>query len=203
MSVRSSMANLIRRLRQMCEAGPDDYTLDGVTYWTDDELQARLDETRSWLTDVPLAVRPSYENSEYVYKLYEVPRTAGNAIEGGFRVYDSTGVDVDPDTYSWYDRDLSISFAADTTGIAYYADLHAYNLQKAAQGIWLDKAAHMHMAINFSADGHRFDREALYKHCMEMAGVYGYQPGGVSGTSLHSGRLVRTDVVSVSGKGYL
>ncbi len=198
MAARTGMAGLIRRLRQMCEAGASDYTLNGVTYWSDDDLQNKLDEHRVYMTGVKLIERPQYVDGVHVYKRYEIPREIGNAVEAPddatIRVYDSVGATVDSDDYTWNERDLSVEFDADQEGVAYYFDGYIYDLTLAAREIWLAKAAHMHSAINFSADGHRFDREALYKHCIDMAKVFGYREGGASSVSLKASMLVRTDL---------
>jgi len=199
MAARTGMTSLIRRLRQMCETGASDYTLDGATYWTDDDLQGRLDEARRQVLQVALVPRPSYISGDNVYKRYEIPRSVGNAVEGVaggtaiFRVYDSTGVDV-TDTYTFNEHDLTVEFTVDQEGVALYWDGYAYDLQAAAREIWLSKAAHAHMAINFSADGRKFDREALYQHCMEQAKVYGYSSGAGGAAKLQTSRLVRTDL---------
>ena len=200
MAVRSGMKSLIRRLRQMCEAGPSDYSLNGTTYWSDEDLQDKLDEARRQVIDVPLVQRPQYVSGAYVYKRYEIPRSVGNAVEGVasgsmvFRVYDSGGVDVDEADYSFNENDLTLEFSVDTEGTDYYWDGFVYDLQAAAREIWLAKAAHMHQAIDFQADGHRFDREAMYKHCIEMAEFHGMQRGGSNSNMTQVSRLVRTDL---------
>jgi hypothetical protein len=199
MAVRAGMSDLILRLRQSCEAGSADYTLGSTTYWSDQHIQDKLDEHRARLIDVLLVERPQYVSGENVYTRYEFPPSAWKAIENpdaatdNFRVHDSTGADVPSADFTFDARDLSITFDADTEGETYYFDGYAYDLQTAAMEIWLAKAAHIHTAINFSADGHRFDREALYKHCIEMAKAYGYrEPGG--GGQMKASRLVRSDL---------
>lgn len=199
MAARAGMTNLIARLRQMCEAGSADYILAGKTYWSDDDLQARLDEHRRRVIGTALIVRPTYEMGEYVYERYEIPREVGNTVEGVaggadvFRVYDSTGAAVSADDYTFNERDLTVTFDADTEGAAYYWDGYVYDIRAAAKDIWLDKAAHAANAINFSADGHKFDREALYQHCMSQAKVYGYSEANAGG-GMKTSRLIRTDL---------
>lgn len=196
MAIRTGMTTLIARLRQMCEAGVSDYTLNGKTYWLDDDLQARLDEHRRRVIGAVLIARPTYEMGEYVYLNYEIPRGIGSAVEGistAFRVYDSAGNTVSSDDYTLNERDLTITFDADTEGATYYWDGYAYAIRDAARDIWLDKAAHVSGAIDFSADGHRFDREALYQHCMSQAKVYGYSEANAGG-GMKTSRLIRTDL---------
>jgi len=197
MAARAGMASLISRLRQKCEAGEADYTLAGETYWSDDHLQAALDAYRKRFTGVYLTPRPQNINGVMVYQRYEIPREIGNFVEApaqgekNFRLYRSDGIDILLADYTYYDRDLSITFAADQEGAAIYWDGYAYDLVAAARDVWLAKAAHMHQAINFSADGHRFDREAIYQHCIEMAKAFGYREG--SG-AMKVGRMIRSDL---------
>lgn len=205
MAVRDGMKSLIRRLRQMCEAGPTDYSLNEITYWSDEDLQDRLDDTRRQVIGVELTQRPQYVSGAFVYKRYEIPRSVGNAVEGAasgdmvFRVCDSDGVDVDSADYTFNERDLTLEFTADTEGTTYYWDGFIFNMQAAAREVWLAKAAHMHQAINFTADGHRFDREAMYKHCIEMAEFHGLQRGGSGSNAVHASRMVRSDLNPYSG----
>lgn len=197
---RAGMINLIRRLREMCEAGDNDYQLAGVTYWSEDSLQAILDEKRTHFTGVALTPRPSYEAGVNIYLRYETPWGVGNAIEGpdgvggdGFRVYDSLGTTI-ASGFTLNERDLSVVFDADQEGEARYLSGFSYDIRAAAVEVWLRKAAHAWSAINFSADGHRFERADLHKHCLEMARMYGYQ-GGVK-----VGKMVRTDLAGSGGE---
>jgi hypothetical protein len=196
---RLGMATLIRRLRQMTEAGTADYSLAGQTYWSDDDLQAELDEHRTRHIDVALAARPDYVSGEEIYTRYEIPWSGGaSAMEGtaggsdAFKVADSTGATIAAANYSFSERDLAVTFTADQEGSARYWSGYSYDIRAAAREIWLRKAGHYHSAINFSADGHRFDREALYGHCMQMAQVFGHRRG------MQSGRLARTDLAGQS-----
>lgn len=197
MAARAGMTSLISRLRQKCEAGEADYTLTGETYWSDDHLQAALDEHRKLFVGVNLIPRPQNINGIIVYRCYEIPREVGNFVEApaqgetNFRLYRTDGVDIPFAEYALYERDLSITFTADQEGAAIYWDGYSYDLIAAARDVWLVKAAHMHQAINFSADGHRFDREAIYQHCIEMAKAFGYRQG--SGT-MKIGRMIRSDL---------
>ena len=194
---RAGMATLITRLRQMTEASPSDYSLGGHTYWSDDDLQASLDEQRSRHVDVALTARPDYVDSAEIYKRYEIPWGSGiKGVEGtaggsdAFKVSDSTGATIAAANFGFNERDLAITFTVDTEGSARYWSGYAYDLRGAAREIWLTKAGHYHSAINFSADGHRFDRQEIYAHCMQMAEVFGHRRG------MQSGKMVRTDLAA-------
>lgn len=195
---RAGMSDAIRRLRQMTETSENDYTLVDTTYWGDDHLQAKLDEHRVRHVDVALRYEPDYLDSDYVYTRYAIPRSIGNAVEGTaggsaiFRLTDSTGTVIAASNYTFNERDLAVTFSADQEGSARYWSGYAYDLQAAAREIWLAKAAHVWQAINFSADFHKFDREALYKHCIDMAKLFGYEQG------MQAVRMLRTDLLGSS-----
>ena len=46
MTVRDTMAELIADLRALTDAGTSDYTVGGVSYWSDQQLQDALDGRR-------------------------------------------------------------------------------------------------------------------------------------------------------------
>lgn len=192
---RDGMSNLIKRLRQMTETSTGDYTLGSETYWTDDHLQEVLDGHRTRLDHVKITPRPEYTNGAFVYLRYELPKGI-NAVEGvtaddktAFKITDSTGTLIAQANYTLSERDMSVVFADDQAGEARYWSGFAYDMISAAREIWLAKAAHVHAAINFSVDWQKFDREALYKHCLEMAQHFGYSQGS------KMARLVRSDLL--------
>lgn len=196
MTVRAGMESIIQRLRHMGQAGMEDYTVVDMIYWSDDHVQDILDNSRKRVTSASLRAEPQYINGTDEYKRYVLdlnPRaymiegTAGGTAV--FRVADSNGTAVSG--YTWNENDLSVTFTADTDGSAYYLSGYAYDLNKAARELWLMKASHAYTAVNFSADGHRFDREKIYDHCMQMVTFYERQGGGAATVS--SGKMRRTD----------
>ena len=202
--MRNGMANLVQRLRQMTEAGTADYSLAGETYWSDTEMQATLDEFRTRRIDLSLRAEPDYVSGASIYRRYTLPYGAGNAVEGTaggtdvFRVYDSTGATVAGSVYAFNERELSVTFTNDTEGSARYWSGYSYDLIGAARQVWLMKASHVWNAVNFSVDWQRFDREALYRHCMEMATNFGASLAGSgklgSQGSMKATRMLRTDL---------
>ena len=61
------------------------------------------------------------------------------------------------------------------------------DLNGAAADVWRRKQSHYHSAINFSTDGHRIDREQLYKHAIEMAEHFELEGGGDGVLALAAG----------------
>jgi hypothetical protein len=198
---RTGMEQLIRRLRQMTETNESDYSIGDQTYWNDDHLQDVLDEHRERLDMVMLQPRSEQLSGSLVYLRYELPRSI-KAIEGvtadddtAFRVTDSIGAVVEQADYSLSERDLSVVFSEDQEGAARYWSGFAYDLQAAACQIWEIKAAHTWTAVNFSVDWQRFDREAMHKHCVDMAKIYRYSSGSSGGSGgSKTARLVRSDL---------
>ncbi len=197
---RSGMISLIRRLRQMTETTVGEYTIGGDSYWTDDHLQGFLDESRTRREGVGLEMEPEYVSGSYLYTRYRLPRSIRGGVEGTaggttvFRVYDSTGATISTG-WTFADRELAFTFTADQEGSARYWSGYQYDLQAAAREVWLRKAAHLHGAINFTADGHSFNREQLYRHCLEMAKIHGY------GGQFKLATQQRTDLVGSDDSG--
>ena len=196
MTVRVGMENIIRRLRHLGQAGMEEYKIVDEVYWSDQHLQDILDNSRKRVIEHALTVEADYVGGAYEYKRYVLPLDPRSmAVEGTaggtavFRVADSTGATATG--YAWAEADHSATFTADTAGSAYYLSGYAYDLNKAARELWLMKASHAYSAINFSADGHRFDRAQVYEHCMQMVMFYDKQGG--SGVGLSTSKVRRTD----------
>lgn len=200
MTARTGMTTLITRLRQMTEAGTADYAVAGTTYWTDADMQSHLDTYRVRVANLELVRRPEYVSGKSIYVRYEMPRGI-EAVEGTaggttvFRVSDSTGATVAFSAFTFGDREMAVEFTADQEGSARYFSGFIYNIQAAAGEVWKMKAAHSWTAINFSADFHKFDREAIYAHCLDMAKLFGRSVTNRVG----AGRMVRTDLAGAAG----
>jgi len=198
MSIRSGMEALIRKLRHLGQAGMEDYQIVDEVYWSDQHIQDVLDGNKKRITGAGLKAEPEYIDSSDVYKRYvlgfDTKRWMLEGTAGGtsvFRVADSTGETVTG--YTWGENDLSVTFASDTDGTAYYLNGYAYDIAAAARDLWLMKASHSWTAINFSADGHRFDRSQMYEHCMRMVDLYEKQ-SGTGGHGISSTKLKRNDL---------
>lgn len=196
MAIRSGMQRLVQRLRQMGEAGVEDYTIAGEVYWSDEHVQDVLDRHRKRVDALPMKYEPVFTGGAYVYKRYTImidPRKYGvELVASGddyFRIADSNGDAVSSDDYTFDDNDLSVTFDTDTTGEYRYYSGYVYDLPAAAHELWTMKAGHAWTAISFTADGHRFDRGAMQGHCLAMAALY-----DASAATMTSIKLKRTDV---------
>jgi len=202
MTARSGMAGIIARVREMCELGTVDYSVAGSTMWTDAQIQSVLDQKKTFRAGVLLTARPRPLLSDNEYLRYEleldepVEGTASGTPYFGLSISTGAGLPFDG-TPGWtFDEDdKAITFSQDTEGTAYYWTGYSFNINEAARAIWLRKAAHYATAINFAADGARFDRAALQAHCLAMAGTFAAERG------ITVSEFVRTDLQGGSNDG--
>jgi hypothetical protein len=170
------MANLITELRGYTEAGTADYTIAGVSYWTDDQLQDILDLHRKDVIFEQLEIYPvqigggsiSYQDYRSANGFYEAT-TGGTAI---LYIQDGTGANIGTANYTADYRRGQFQFSVDQGGSTYYLTGRSYDLNAAAADIWNRKAGHAAQGFSFSTDNHRVDKAQVYKHYKEMAQMY-------------------------------
>ena len=191
------MAALIAEVRRLAHAGLDEHTLGITTYWTDDQLQERLDRYRKSYRRVDLEALPEYTDGGYVYKEYPIPLgdegvwlERGSATvdaAAGFAIRDSAGGSAPANTVNWEAR--VITFGGDQAAEVYYLDARVYDVYRAAADVWEDKAGFYEDEVDWQSDNHRFADSQKAAHAREKAEALRRQSGaGVS-------RLVRTDVL--------
>lgn len=184
---RAGMLNVINRLRQMSDAGPVDYVIAGVAYWSDLVLQSILDRHRSSHRRVELSVEAEYVAGAQEYHDYYTD--LGDIEEAGsgtaaFVIEDGDGDAVTPNSYN-YDAG-HFRFTTDTNGATYYLTCRTFNMEAAAAEVWEAKAAHAAKGYDFSADDAKFDRSQYYDHCVKMAAKYRGLAGVVVSTFFRS-----------------
>lgn len=169
---RSGMADIINDLRGMTDSGADDYTIAGVPWWSDAQLQRVLDKHRYELKWVEME---AYEEGDGSYLEYSIGYGNIEATTGGtaiFFVQDVTGITVDSSLYSVdYLRGL-VTFTSDTEGVPYYVTGRSYDLDGAAAEVWRAKQSHYAGAVDFSTKVHNVKRSQLYDHAKERAEYY-------------------------------
>lgn len=197
MAARAGMANLLLQLRTFTNAGSSEYVVDGVTYFTDQQLQDELDQDRTTWYDVTLIPVPRRISLSAVQWLdYNIPPEIGewleeDAVGGGWQVKDQninflTGGGVDY-TANYLARVITLTVTAN--GASRFLDCRTYDLYKTAAGIWRQKAALEMRAIDWSSNAVSIKASQRYEHCMQMAAYYDAKQG------LTTTRLVRTDEV--------
>lgn len=180
MAARSGMVSLIDDLRSMTSTAPDEVTINGVAYWSDEQLQARLDSTRVEYIDIPLAKLPLRVAGETTFTRYYIPQMVNDKLEtaettGAFTVVDIQGYSAPSYTYDASSK--LILFAADTGGIEYYLRARGYDLDYTASQIWFEKAGHRVSLIEWKAGAHSMKEDDEYNHCIEMANRYSRKNG--------------------------
>jgi hypothetical protein len=189
------MGNLIKRLRVMTETAATDYSVNSVTYWTDDQLQDVLDMYRTEINQRELIGVPEYSGGSTIWKDYplgakdleEATSNSGNVV--AWSLVDSTGTEVSSSDYAADYISGIVRFVSDTSGAIYFLKARSYNLSRAAADIWRRKAAHVASGYDFSTEGQSFSRSQLYANYIAIAEQFG------SASGLVVTRMVRTDLV--------
>lgn len=171
MTARDGMANLITRLRGMTNAGTVDYTIAGVSFWSDDQLQDALDRHRTDLNFMELEAVPEYSGGALVYKKYS---SGWPQLEEGdnFAVLDSNGNAAGTASYTADYQLGAVTFGSDQAGAAYFLNARSYDLYAASADIWRQKAAHAAERVSWSSDNMRVDASQYLKHCEAMVKHY-------------------------------
>jgi len=186
MSARAGMAEIIAELRALGAAGTADFSIAGVAYFTDDQLQAILDQHRQDWTAIPLIAQSYQENGTTYYYDYFIPPDLGKFWEreasgtAYWRVTDSTGVDQGTSLYDVDWDGLKITFAADQKGTFYCLTGRTFDLNRAAAQVWRQKAAYYAMDVDWQTDGHRVNASQASKQCLAFAEEFEAKAGGVS-----------------------
>lgn len=172
---RSTMSELITRLRSYTQAGTADYSVAGVTYWTDDQLQAVLDRFRLEIYMEPLVSVESYSGGTAQWINYQSAYTDFESTNGGtaiFEVEDGAGVTIGTANYTPDYPSGRLVFAADTGGSALYLTGRSYDVFGAAADVWRQKSGQYALAVDFSTDNHSIKRGAIIQQCQSMADYY-------------------------------
>ena len=197
---RTGMSNLITRLRVMTNAGTADFSLAGVSYFDDDQLQDLLDANVTLVEDYPLEWLPD--------------TIGGGSIEwhrcksGNYRDFEEVG----SGTIQWAIRDATgaiqgtanytpnyvtgeLRFTADQGGTIYYLSARSYDLYAAAADVWLRRQAYYSDYVHIGSDDQNFHWEQAFDHAVEMersmrarAGQNRYRG------ALRTGAFVRNDL---------
>lgn len=185
MTARAGMASLILELRGMCSVGTADYSVAGVPYWSDDQLQQQLDRRRETYLRVPLEPEPVYVDGSYQYFAYEIEDEIGRHFEqastdGAFVVRNSSGGTATGYTVNYEAGE--ITFTADQANAVYYLDCRVYDIRRVAADVWEWKAGHAADRVDFQSDNHKFSLSDEFDHCMGLAKSFRKQAGVVTST---------------------
>lgn len=173
---RDGMAELISYVRQESHAGTADHTIGGVTYWSDNQIQERLDRTQVTHKRVSLHAEPSYIDGAYDYREYHLPEqfewVERNETDSGWALRDGDGVSVGTADYSVnYDARV-ITFDADTDNEIYYLDARTYDVYSAIADVWQAKVGFYESSVDWSSDNHRVSNNQKWEHAKAMVAKF-------------------------------
>ena len=175
----------------MTDTSYEDFTVAGVYYWSDKQLQDRLDRYREDFVEEGLSAIQQTRNGTTYYLEYRSQYGNLEGVDSGtsvFKLDDAAGTN-QPGT-SWtadYSRGV-VTFNADTLGSSMLLTGRSYDLNAAAADVWRYKAANDAKMYSFSAGGQTFTRNQFYEHCRQMATYY---EGQAAPTSIS---LYRSDI---------
>lgn len=173
MTIRSGMATLINRVRELTAESYSDYLDSPLTHWDDSQIQDALDRCRLDVTDEavsPLSTTNSGGTVEY--RIYQSTYHDWEETTGGTAIFwlrDGTGARVGTAFYSPDYARGRFEFTATTGGSVLYASGAVYDVWAAAADIWRQKAAQVANRFDFSADGASFKASQLVAQYEERA----------------------------------
>jgi hypothetical protein len=169
------MTQLIADVRLMADAGTAEHSVNGTTYYTDDDIQRYLDKRRHDVYRERMHFEPEYVAGSAEYHHYYWLRGAAEEAESGttaWVVTDGAGSAIGTGNYSANYEARQLRFSADTQGTVYYLTYRAYDLNMVASEIWRDKAAHVSNRFDVKTDNHDLKRSQLRKMYMDNAMDY-------------------------------
>lgn len=186
---RAGMANLILELRGMTGVGTATQTVNGVAWFTDDQLEDIMDRHRETCYDVPLASLSKNIGGTEVYYDYQLPHNRHwyeeDAVGSNWQVKDSTGGTSVP-THSVNYQHGMVTFTADQGGTAYMADFDVYDLNMAAADVWEQRAMNVAAVTDWSSDNHSVSAGRQIDNFKSMAATYRAKSGPISRTFVRS-----------------
>jgi len=171
------MVDLIAELRGMTNTSVDDYTINGSSWWTDDQLQTVLDNHRVEVVRDLLHHVDEYGAggtlivTRYYSRFGNYERTTGGSAI--FVVQDSTYNTVGTALYTPGYARGEVIFSSNTSGYDYYLTGRSYDLNSAAADVWDRKAAQAAAgAYSWSSDNMRVDKGNVVKVYRDQARYY-------------------------------
>ena len=174
-SVRAGMADLIAELRGMTDTSYEDFTVAGVYYWSDKQLQDRLDRYREDFVEEGLSAVQQTRNGTTYYLEYRSQYGNLEDVASGtsvFKLDDAAGTNQGTSLWTADYRRGVVTFSADTLGSSMFLTGRSYDLNAAAADVWRYKAANAAKMYSFSAGGQNFTRSQFYEHCRQMMNYY-------------------------------
>jgi len=157
---------------------PAEYSAGGIAYWTDAQLQARLDDRRFLVQDAPIIWHPRRATGgTYTYTLaaadavgwLEAGSASGTAPNPG-TIVDGLGSAVGGWTIS---RDGWITFSSDRQGHIFFLNAWSYDLYAAAADVLEQWASAAKLTpSHFKTEDQEFDLGSQIERLGEVAKSY-------------------------------
>lgn len=170
MSARTGLADIIAYVRLHADLEEDSITVNGVSYWTDDQIQLILDMFRKDVRGVLLMPLNERLAGVSTYLRYYIPDEISNWLENSpeqLQVLDVLGNA--PSISYTIDLDSRVViFASNTLGKAYYLYAREYDVRPAIAEFWLTKIGLLTQLVDWKAGGQSINESQEYQHCMEQ-----------------------------------
>jgi hypothetical protein len=170
MPIRESMTGLVSRLRSITGAALDD-EFHGVTYWSDEQLEAELDKVRYpayalKLTKIERKIDGSCDYSNQTFNLLR-----GYWVEDLYTIRDTSGNEVSSPLYTVAINEQrgQVTFESNPGSGCLTIDLYVYDWNAAAAAVWEQKAAHRFDYLDVKAGDHKINHSDEYKNCVNRA----------------------------------
>lgn len=176
---RAGMSHLITQVRAGASLGTADYSIAGVTYWTDDQIQTELDRTqRVFKNKIVEGLVEVTTGGTAQYFDYPLPYNAVEGTATNWTLLATDGGTAPGYTVDFYAR--LITFSADTEGSAYMLSGATYNVNAAISNIWAMKAAQLAAGgFDWSSDNHSVKASQQIKNYNDMAQYYRNNAGAM------------------------
>lgn len=162
------------QLRAMCNCGLSDYTIAGVPFWSDAQLQTILDKHRTEIYQRELSAVDELLGGVYNHIHYSLGDTFVESAT--FALYDSNYIAVTTGFTVDYALGL-VTFTASTNGLPYFATFRSYDINRAASEVWRMKAGHFAQKVNMKAGNQSINLSDQMAQANQMAAYYAQQAG--------------------------
>lgn len=171
MTARTTMALPIARLRTMTDAATDDL-FNGVTFWTDDQLQDHLDAQSGPKVDLTLTASTMLVNgvTDWRTQFFNVRTREAYDYERNAQVVDASGYAINSlyFTVDWQRQMVTLTTDV-TTQQAYYLRVTIFDMWDTAAEVWLEKAHQRAQYVDVKAGNHKIEFAQEYEHCLREA----------------------------------
>jgi len=175
MTARAGIAYIITEVRRLSGAGTVAFTVDDVSFFSDDHIERILDSRRARLARHQILFEPElsegggtiiYKNARVGYGWLE-DETAGGTVND-FKMTDSWGAAIATTEYMFSSEDGFITFSSDQNGSARYITGWVHNPYKAAYDVLLAWTMQLARQVDWKTDNMAVKRSQKVKELREQ-----------------------------------